>query len=42
MSGNYNSRLRPAEIMIYEGKAHLIRRREVLDDLLRTQVPMQF
>lgn len=42
MSSNYNSRLRPAEIMIYEGKAHLIRRREVLDDLLRTQVPMQF
>ncbi len=36
MSSNYNSRYRPAEIMIYEEKAHLIRRRENLDDLLRT------
>lgn len=42
MSSNYNSRLRPAEIMIYQGKAQLIRRRETLDDLVRTQVPMEF
>ncbi|SFC17177.1 diaminopimelate decarboxylase [Flexibacter flexilis DSM 6793] len=41
MSSNYNSRLRPAEVLIYKGKAHLIRRREVLDDLLRTQVDFQ-
>lgn len=38
MSSNYNSRYRPAEVLIHEGKAHLIRRREVMDDLLRNQV----
>ncbi len=37
MSNNYNSRLRPAEILIYKGKAQLIRKREVLDDLLKNQ-----
>jgi diaminopimelate decarboxylase len=38
MSNNYNSRLRPAEVLIRHGKAQLIRRRENLDDLLHTQV----
>ena len=38
MASNYNSRLRPAEVLIHEGKAQLIRRRETLDDLLATQV----
>jgi diaminopimelate decarboxylase len=38
MSSNYNSRYRPAEIMIHEGRDFLIRRRETLDDLLRNQV----
>ncbi len=38
MSSNFNSRLRPAEILWMEGKAHLIRRREVFDDLLRNQI----
>ncbi len=38
MSSNYNSRLRPAEVMIVEGKARLIREREVMDDLLRNQI----
>jgi len=37
MSSNYNSRLRPAEVLIENGKARLIRRRETLDDLLRHQ-----
>ena len=38
MSNNYNSRLRPAEVLIEEnGEPRLIRRRETLDDLLRTQ-----
>ena len=37
MSSNYNSRMRPAEVLIHNGKAHLIRRRETLEDLLRTQ-----
>lgn len=40
MASNYNSRPRPAEVLIVEGKAHLIRRRETLDDLLRTQIMM--
>jgi len=38
MSSNYNSRLRPAEVMIEEGKDYLITRRETLDDLLKNQV----
>lgn len=38
MSSNYNSRFRPAEVMIYNGKAHLIRRRETLEDITRTIV----
>jgi diaminopimelate decarboxylase len=33
MSSNYNSRCRPAEVLIMDGSAHLIRRRETLDDL---------
>lgn len=36
MSSNYNNRLRPAEVLIREdGSPVLIRRRDVLDDLLR-------
>jgi diaminopimelate decarboxylase len=38
MSSNYNSRYRPAEVLIHEGQDYLIRRRETLDDLLHTQV----
>ncbi|SEQ06211.1 diaminopimelate decarboxylase [Neolewinella agarilytica] len=38
MASNYNSRYRPAEVLIYEGQAHLIRRRETMEDLLGTQV----
>lgn len=38
MASNYNSRYRPAEVLIYEGKAHLIRERETMDDILRNQV----
>ena len=38
MSSNYNSRYRPAEVLIYEGLDYLIRRRETFDDLLRNQV----
>jgi diaminopimelate decarboxylase len=38
MASNYNSRPRPAEVMIVGGKAHLIRRRETLEDIVRTQV----
>ncbi len=38
MSSNYNSRYRPAEVLIHNGKDYLIRRRENFDDLLRTQI----
>ena len=38
MSSNYNSRLRPAEILILNGKPYLIRERENFDDILRHQV----
>jgi diaminopimelate decarboxylase len=38
MSSNYNSRPRPAEVMIVDGDARLVRRRETLDDILRTQM----
>ncbi|MEO8086264.1 MAG: diaminopimelate decarboxylase [Bacteroidota bacterium] len=42
MSNNYNSRMRPAEVLIYKGKSHLIRKRETIDDLLRNQVEVEF
>lgn len=38
MASNYNSRLRPAEILVKEGKVIRIRRRETLEDLLALQV----
>ena len=37
MASNYNSKPRPAEVLLKNGEARLIRRRETLDDLLRTQ-----
>ncbi len=37
MSSNYNSRLRPPEVLLLKGKAHLIRERETFEDLLRNQ-----
>lgn len=38
MSSNFNSRLKPAEVLVKDGKAHLIRRRDTIDDLLKNQV----
>lgn len=38
MSSNYNSRLRPAQVLVRKGKPYLISRRETMEDLLRTQV----
>jgi diaminopimelate decarboxylase len=35
MSSNYNGARRPAVLMLEEGKAELIQRRETVDDLLR-------
>lgn len=38
MSSNFNSRLKPAEVMVKDGKAFLIRERDEFEDLLRNQV----
>lgn len=38
MASNYNSRFKPAEVMIKNGKAVLIRKRDQLEDLLKNQV----
>lgn len=35
MASNYNSRLRPAEVLVAGGELHLIRRRETFADLVR-------
>ncbi len=37
MSSNYNARFKTAEVLVDNGAAKLIRRRETLEDLLRTQ-----
>jgi diaminopimelate decarboxylase len=37
MASNYNSRLRPAEVLVLNGEAKLIREREVFEDLIRHQ-----
>lgn len=38
MSSNFNSRLKPAEVLHLNGEAHLIRKRDEFNDLLRNQV----
>ena len=38
MSSNFNSRLKPAEVLVKEGKTQLIRKRDEFEDLLRNQV----
>lgn len=38
MASNYNSRFRPAEVLIHKGKDYLITKRESLEDLVRNQV----
>lgn len=42
MASNYNSRFKPAEVMIIHGKAKLIRKRDTLVDLLKNQVGIDF
>lgn len=41
MSNNYNSRFRPAEVLVYQGQDYLIRKRETIEDLLRTQTMVE-
>lgn len=38
MASNYNSRFRPAEVLLMDGQDYLIRRRETMEDLLATQM----
>jgi diaminopimelate decarboxylase len=38
MASNYNSRFKPAEVLILNGEAKLIRRRDTLEDILRGQI----
>ncbi|MDR2227990.1 MAG: diaminopimelate decarboxylase [Flavobacteriaceae bacterium] len=38
MSSNFNSRLKPAEVMVMDGNVHLIRKRDVFEDLLKNQI----
>ena len=38
MSSNYNSRVKPAEVLLLNGEAHLISRKQTIDDLLINQV----
>ncbi len=40
MSNNYNSRYRPAEVLVRNGKHHLIRKHETMADLLRNQIEL--
>ena len=38
MASNYNLSLRPAVVLVKDGEAQLMRRRETYDDLMRTDV----
>ncbi len=38
MASNYNARFKPAQVLVIDGKPHLIGKRDVFDDLLRNQV----
>lgn len=38
MASNYNSRFRPAEVLVKNGEVKLIRRRETMEDIIKTQI----
>jgi diaminopimelate decarboxylase len=38
MASNFNSRFKPAEVLLKDGKTQLIRRRDEFEDLLRNQI----
>lgn len=42
MASNYNSRFRPAEVLWYNEKAHLIRKRETFEDIMSNQIEVNF
>jgi len=37
LASNYNTRVRPAEVMVEAGKTRLVRRRETLNDLMGSE-----
>ena len=40
MANNYNARFRPAEVLVTNGEAHLIRRRETMEDLVACEIEL--
>ncbi len=42
MSSQYNSRPRPAEVLLHWGKAYLVRERETIKDLIRGEIIPEF
>ena len=42
MASNYNSRYRPAEVLWHNETAHLVRKREVFEDLTKNQILIEF
>lgn len=41
MASNYNSRFRPAEVLVLQGQHFLIRKREDISDILRNQIEVE-
>ena len=41
MSNQYNARMRPAEVLVLNGKPQLIRKRETLEDIYRNEVELE-
>ncbi len=42
MSSNYNSQPMAAEVLIHDGKSHLVRRRQTADDMIQGELLAQF
>ena len=42
MASNYNSRFKPAEVLVYNDESYLIRSRETIKDLLQNQILVDF
>jgi diaminopimelate decarboxylase len=42
MASNYNSRPRPAEVLVRDGNHHLIRKREEIADVVRGEILPSF
>jgi len=42
MASNYNSRLKPAEVLIYKNQKYLIRERQTLQDIINKQILIDF